>query len=130
MRLDLSMRPYTTIDCMMLNIVSSDGHVLLLQAWGRINFFNANVFEVQARRALAGDDRDVIIDASGVTYMSTAGLRVLLHLWQDLKKKDRTLHVCALRPYIQQVFEIIGFNQIIPNHADVAAALEAVESQT
>ena len=114
----------------MLDIVSSEGRVLLLQAWGRVDFFSASVFEVQARSALAGTDRDVIIDASGVTYMSTAGLRVLLHLWQDLKKEDRTLHVCALRPYIQQVFEIIGFNQIIPNHADVAAALAAVESRT
>ena len=103
---------------------------MLLQAWGRIDFFNANLFEVQARRAVTGADRDVIIDASGVTYMSTAGLRVLLHLWQDLKKEDRTLHICALKSYIQQVFEIIGFNQIIPNHADVAAALAAVESQT
>ena len=114
----------------MLDIISSEGGVLLLQAWGRINFLSAKVFEVQARRALAGDDRDVIIDASGVTYMSTAGLRVLLLLWQDLKKKDRTLHVCALRPYIQEVFEIIGFNQIIPNHEDVAAALAAVDGQT
>ncbi len=114
----------------MLDIVSSEGRVLLLQAWGRVDFFSASVFEVQTRSALAGTDRDVIIDASGVTYMSTAGLRVLLHLWQDLKKEDRTLHVCALRPYIQQVFEIIGFNQIIPNHADVAAALDAVESRT
>ena len=120
----------TKIAYMMLDIVSSEGHVLLLQASGRIDFFSANVFEVQARRAMAGADRDVIIDASSVTYMSTAGLRVLLHLWQDLKKDDRTLHICALRPYIQQVFEIIGFNQIIPNHADVAAAFAAVESQT
>ena len=115
---------------MMLDIVSSEGNAMLLQAWGRIDFFNADVFEVQARRALAGTDRDVIIDASGVTYLSTPGLRVLLHLWQNLKKEDRTLHVCALKPYIQQVFEIIGFNQIIPNHADVAAALAAVQSRT
>ena len=129
MRLDLSMRP-TTIASMMLDIVSSQGHALLLQASGRIDFFSARVFEVQARRAVTGADRDVIIDASGVTYMSTAGLRVLLHLWQDLKKEDRTLHICALKSYIQQVFEIIGFNQIIPNHADVAAALAAIEGRT
>ena len=115
---------------MMLDIVSSQGHALLLQASGRIDFFSARAFEVQARSAVTGADRDVIIDASGVTYMSTAGLRVLLHLWQDLKKEGRTLHICGLRPYIQQVLEIIGFNQIIPNHADVAAALAAVESRT
>lgn len=72
---------------MMLDIVSSEGHALLLQAWGRIDFFSASVFEIQARRTVTGADRDVIIDASNVTYMSTAGLRVLLHLWQDLRRR-------------------------------------------
>ena len=115
---------------MMLDIVSSEDRVLLLQACGQINFFNADAFERQARRIIAATDRDVIIDATELTYMSTAGLRVLLHLWKDLKKEERTLHVCALRPYIQQVFEIIGFNQIIPIHADVATALAAVEGRT
>ncbi len=128
--LDLSMCvTFPTIASMMLDIVSYEGHAMLLQASGRIDFFNADVFEVQVRSAAMGVDRDVVIDASGVTYMSTAGLRVFLRIWQDLKKENRTLHICALRPYIQQVFEIIGFNQIIPNHADVAEALAAVESR-
>ena len=114
----------------MLDIVASEDHVLLMQASGSINVHNAKVFEVLARRASAGTDRDVIIETSGVTYLSTPGLRVLLRLWQNLKKENRTLHICSLRPYIQQVFEITGFNQIIPIHADVATALAAVEGRT
>ena len=42
---------------MMLDIVSTEGHAMLLQAWGRVDFFSASVFEVQARSALAGDRR-------------------------------------------------------------------------
>ena len=114
----------------MIDIVASEGHVLLLQARGRINVLNADEFEVQARRALAGADRDVIIDASNVTYLGPAGLRVLLHLWQDLKKENRTLHIRALRPYIQQVFEMVGFDRFIPNQADVAGDSAAVDNRT
>ncbi len=115
---------------MIVDVVAANGPVLLLQARGRINALTADAFEVQVRRAVASTDRDVIIDGSQVTYLSSAGLRVFLQLWQELNKKERALHVCALRPYIQQVFEIVGFDQIITIQADTAAALAAVERRT
>ena len=102
---------------MILDIVASEGRVLLMQAQRRVNVLNA-------------DESKSRLDASCVTYLSTAGLRVLLHLWQELGKENRTLHIRALRPYIQELFEIIGFNQIIPNHTDVAAAMSAVGGRT
>ena len=112
---------------MTVDIVPFNGPVLLLQARGRINVLTADAFEVQVRRAIASSDRDVIMDASKVTYVSSAGLRVFLQIWQELSRENRTLHVCALQPYIQQVFEIVGFDQIITIQEDAAAALAAVE---
>ena len=114
---------------MMLDVVESDGSALLLQARGRINILSAEGFEARTRRAIAATDNDVIIDTSAVTYVSTAGLRAFLILWRELKDAGRNLHICGLRPYIQRVFEIIGFDQVIPIHPDVATALAAVESQ-
>jgi anti-anti-sigma factor len=110
----------------MVDLVELDGPARLLQARGRINVLTADLFEAHARLAFAGTDHDVIIDASEVTYLSTAGLRAFLRLWRDLQEKGRDLHVCALRPYIREVFQIIGFDQLIPIHADTAAALAAV----
>lgn len=114
---------------MVIDVVASSGPVLVLQARGRINVRSADVFEFEVRRAAAGTDRDVILDASQVTYISSAGLRAVLRLWQNFKGKQRTLHVCALQPYILQVFEMIGFDQIIPIEPDVAAALAAAEGR-
>ena len=114
----------------MIDVVASNGPVLLLQARGRINVLSADLFEFEVRRAFAGSDGDVIVDASEVTYLSSAGLRAFLRLWQALNKKNRALHICALKPYIQQVFEMIGFDRIIPIDADVAAAMAAVKSKT
>ena len=112
---------------MSVDVVPFNGPVLLLQARGRINVLTADLFEVQVRRAVASSDRDVIIDASQVTYLSSAGLRVFLQLWQELSREDRALHVCALKPYIRQVFEIVGFDQIITIQPDTVAAMAAVE---
>lgn len=115
---------------LIVDLVASDGPVLLLQARGRINILTAEVFEFEVRRAAAGSDRDVILDASEVTYVSSAGLRAFLRLWRNFQGKKRSLHVCSLKPYIRQVFQMIGFDQIIPIEADVAAAMAAVESRS
>ena len=114
----------------MVDVVASNGPVLLLQARGRINVLSADLFELEVRRALADGDRDVIVDASEVTYISSAGLRAFLRLWLHLKSEKRSLHVCSLKPYIRQVFEMIGFDQVIPIDADVAAAMAAVVSRS
>ena len=115
---------------MMIDVAASNGPVLLLQVRGRINVLTADLFELEVRRALANGDRHVIVDASDVTYVSSAGLRAFLRLWRHLKSRKRSLHVCSLKPYIRQVFEMIGFDQIIPIEADVAAAMAAVEGQS
>ena len=114
----------------MVEFVGFRGSVCLLQASGRVNVLNAQKFEASAMSAMAGTDCDVIMDASEVTYLSTSGLRVLLHVWQDLRKRDHNLYICALRPYIQHVFEIIGFDKLIPVQVDIEAALAAAERGT
>ena len=115
---------------LIIDVVASEGPTLLLQARGRINILSADLFEFEVRRALADRDSDVIVDASEVTYLSSAGLRAFLRLWQDLQKKNRSIHVCSLKPYIREVFEMIGFDQIIPIEKDVQAALAAVKSRS
>ena len=113
---------------MIIDIVDFDGPALLLRARGRINVLTAEGFEARTRRVIAATDDDVIIDTSEVTYLSTAGLRAFLVLWRQLRDADRCLYICGLKPYIKRVFEIIGFDQVIPLHDDVASALTVVES--
>ena len=122
--------PYGWQRMMIVAFVELIGSACLLRARGRINFLNADLFQAQAMSALVDTDRDVVIDASEVTYLSTSGLAVFMYLWKELRKQNRDLHVCALRPYIRQVFEIIGFDKLIPLDEDLAAALAAVESGT
>ena len=112
---------------MMIDVVELDGPALLLQARGRINILTAKGFEAHTRQVIADSDNDVIIETSEVTYLSTAGLRAFLLLWRELKEDGRGLYICGLKPYIQRVFETIGFDQVIPLHPDLASALAAVE---
>ena len=89
----------------MIDVVESRGPVLLLRARGHINTQGAALFEANAMHSIADTDSHVVIEASEVTYLSSAGLRVFLRLWRELGKSDRapfylqsqTLHKPGIR---------------------------------
>ena len=65
----------------------------------------------------------VVADLSGVRYVSSAGLRVLLKAAKQARTNGVAFSVCGLQPAVQEVFEISGFDKIIPSHPTRAEAL-------
>ena len=108
-----------------MELVESRDSVLLLRARGHINTRSAALFEVTAFRSIGDSRLDVIIEASQVTYLSTAGIRVFIRLWKELKENNRELVICSLKPYLSQIFELLGFHKVIDIRSDVESALSA-----
>ena len=111
-----------------MELVESKDSVLLLRARGHINTRSAALFEVTAFRTIGDSRLDVVIEASQITYLSTAGLRVFIRLWRELKESNRSLVICSLKPYINQVFELLGFHRVIDIRSDVESALAVAGS--
>lgn len=66
----------------------------------------------------------VIADLSAVRYVSSAGLRVLLKAAKQAKAAGHGFAVAGLQPAVREVFEISGFDKIIPAYdtrADAAS---------
>lgn len=111
---------------MTLKVEKSAEPVLLLRAGGRINALRADNFYAQALMAIAISDHDVIMDSSEIVYISSAGLRAMLHISRVLKAEQRELHICSLKPHIEETFNIIGFHKIMPLHPDMESAMAAI----
>ena len=78
-------------------------------------------------RCAGGQDR-VVLDLSGVEYVSSAGLRVLMLASRQAKAQGGTLALAALQPLVREVFEISRFNlvfQMFPSVRDAVAAVSA-----
>jgi anti-anti-sigma factor len=73
----------------------------------------------------AGRDR-VVIDLTGVEYISSVGLRVLVVASKEAKAHGRTLVVCGLQPVVREIFEISRFNLVLKVFATLREALTAV----
>ena len=68
----------------------------------------------------------MILDLQNLSYISSAGLRVILLISKQLQGKGATFGVCSLSNAISEVFQISGFDKIIPTHAAQADALSAI----
>ena len=109
----------------MIEVVQSSHSALVLRVSGRINALTANEFEAEALGAAGRSHSNVVMDGAEIVYISSAGLRAVLRVSRTLRSVNRDLHICGLRPHIREVFRIIGFDRVIPIHADVSSAQSA-----
>ena len=110
-----------------LNIERSDG-ILIAMAEGRVDGANAQEFQGALTDAIEPSDRAVILDLGEITYISSAGLRVILLTARALRRQNAELAVYSLSASIREVFEISGFDKIIPvrdSRPDAIASLNA-----
>ena len=102
-----------------------EGNTLIAKAEGRVDGANAREFEDALGAVIGEDDRVLILDLEGLSYISSAGLRVFLLVAKRLQQRGGKFVVCSLSGPINEVFEISGFSKIIPTYASRSAALVA-----
>jgi anti-anti-sigma factor len=67
----------------------------------------------------------VIVDFAAMSYISSAGLRVLLLAARRSKATGVPLSLAGMSKAVDEVFKISGFAKLFSIHADRAAALAA-----
>lgn len=65
----------------------------------------------------------LLLDFAELTYISSAGLRVVLKAAKLAKGAGVTLAICSLIPPVHEVFDVSGFTTLIPIHPTRDAAL-------
>jgi len=100
--------------------------VVILTVSGRVDHTSADQFRVllwpHLAACAASGDR-LVLELSGLEYISSAGLRVLMLASRDVKARDGTLMVCGLQPIVKEIFEISRFNIVFNVLPDRGAAL-------
>ena len=61
--------------------------------------------------------KNLLLDFSGLDYISSAGLRLVLVVAKRLKQDNGQLLLCGMQSHIREVFDISGFLAIL-NVAD------------
>ena len=56
----------------------------------------------------------VVVDMSGVTFVSSEGIGLMLRAHRKRREEGRTLLLSGLRPHIRRSFEIVGVFEVVP----------------
>ncbi len=99
-----------------------DGHIFRLQ--GRLDAIEAPTAYDRLIEDL-GERRKVVLDLSGVDYMSSGGLSILIRLVHRLRSKGGDLYCAAPQPFVQKVFDIVSFDSILKVFEEVDTAVSA-----
>ena len=102
-------------------------NVLLMRVEGRVDHTTAKQFQDLLLPRLTdctGEVKKVLLDLSGVHYMSSAGLRVLMLAVRQCQKQQGEIVLAALPPMLQEVFKISRFDTVFKVFATVRGALE------
>jgi len=81
---------------------------------GRLDSNSSEGFEQTVFGAIENGANQVLIDFSDLDYISSAGLRVILKATKGLKNASGKLVLCSLQDYVKEVFEISGFDTLLP----------------
>jgi anti-anti-sigma factor len=101
------------------------GDALVLSPRGRIDHESAEAFKAALGPHLdaCGPGRPLVLDLSGVDYIASIGLRVLMLASRQSRAQGGTIVVAALQPLVREIFEISKFTLVFRCFASVADAL-------
>jgi anti-anti-sigma factor len=71
----------------------------------------------------------VILDLSGLEYVSSAGLRCFMLASRQAKAQSGRIFVAALQPMVAEIFEISHFNLVFQVFPSLREALGAVSAE-
>jgi anti-anti-sigma factor len=110
-------------------IEDMNGAVKVARVSGRIDQTTAAQFQellapllVQVKVGAA----PLLLDFSGVDYISSVGLRVLMLAAKQVKVQQGKIAIAALTPVVAEVFQISRFHLVFPVHPDLATAVTSL----
>ena len=83
--------------------------VLVLALKGRLNAVSAPSVQNHLQQRIDQGERRFAVDAAGLTYISSSGLRLLLQVAKQLEERSGRMVLCALQEPVKRVLKIAGF---------------------
>ncbi len=103
-------------------------NALVLGVHGRLDQDNCDAFRADLMTHVersAHQGGVVILDLSGLEYVSSAGLRCFMLASRQAKAQHGRIFVAALQPMVTEIFEISHFNMVFQVFPTVREALAA-----
>lgn len=90
---------------------NDENGVTLISLHGRFDAAAAPDAESALKDFINEEPNRVVLDLADVEYISSGGLRVIIMLAKALEKTGGALRLCALSPFVSEVFELTNLDK-------------------
>ena len=104
---------------------SKEKEILVLKLKGRLDTNASMEFEHKVQEAINDQSKNMVLDFTDLEYICSSGLRVIIQAAKKLKSVEGNLVLCSMQDYIQEVFEISGFDSFLTIFASEDDALNS-----
>ena len=94
--------------------VERDFELVTLEITGRLDTTTAPNLE-SVINELSEDTKELIFDMTGVEYISSAGIRVLLGAYKKMSTNQGTMRIEKANDMVREVFEMAGLLKMLLN---------------
>lgn len=104
-------------------VETKQGDVVVLALTGRLDTLTSKALDERCSTLLETGERRLVLDASGLEYVNSSGLRALLLLARRLKDVAGVMAVSGLNVRNQNIFDMTGFSNILSIYLSVDEAV-------
>ena len=88
------------------------GSAAVVRVVGAVDGETASELQRVCRQAMAVGDKTLILDFTGVEYVSSAGLGTVLVAGKQISGIGGQLRICGLSPRVKKIFDLAGFDTL------------------
>jgi anti-sigma B factor antagonist len=105
--------------------VKTEGGVSVVQVAGEVDVYTAPTLRQHLRDATASGSGGIVVDMTGVTFLDSTGLGVLVGAMGRVREADGSMRLVVTSDHILKVLRITGLDALIPVDADLDTAVAA-----
>ena len=90
---------------------------------GEVDLYTAPTLDAELTRVVSSGVTAVVVDLTGVEFLDSTGLSVIVKALKRVREAGGTLSVVVASERVAKVFRITGLDQILPVHPTLAEAL-------
>lgn len=88
------------------------GGAVVVYPRGFINAHTVRQFEQVLNTAVESGQVKIVINGSGLAYIASAGLGVIMGLIEDVRSRGGDIRLTDLNETVMNIFEVLGFNRL------------------
>ena len=95
---------------------------------GRLDLKGSGEIDLRFTSLTATDAKDILVDMSGVDFLASIGMRMLLTCAKAKSARGAQMALFGMQPMVKEALDTAGISSLMPTFADEGSALEGLKA--